>query len=321
MRLWILASLLALTPMAVQAGTLDRVRAEGVVHCGGVIHPGLLFPAPDGSYRGLEADVCRAIATAALGANARVDVHAYTLPRSYDAVRNGTDDVYFLTMSDILAAGLLPYVVPGPTVFYQSDAVLVPAASPAQRLTDLAGKLICGEPGTGPERSLIAWFAAHHTDLVFSPFQEAEEMLDAFYAGRCDAVVNQRTSLAALMLQAAEDGHPSRLLPDTVSAAPLMATTGRADAAWGAVVAWTVDTLLRGEMAGQPGPGGGTDPLPLAGAALGLAPDWQSEVIKATGNYGAIYAADIGAGSPLGLPRGLNALWTDGGLMCPPFSE
>jgi general L-amino acid transport system substrate-binding protein len=313
---------LALPLVAFAGPRLDRIRAEGVVHCGAAIRPGLAFPAQDGTWHGLEVDVCHAAAVAALGPQAKTEFHAYTLQdSSYDPVRHGEDDLSFLTASEMLAAQLLQAILPGPPVYYSSSGILVLDGSPARHVADLAGKRICAEPGTGPERSLTAWFAAHHLPLHFFMFQESDEMLDAFYAGRCEAVAHDMVNLAAIRLQASEDGHEARLLPEPLAAVPVMAATPRGDDDWSAAVAWTVETLIRAETLGTDGPGGGPEPLPLAGKALGLAPTWQADVVKAVGSYAEIYKRNLGDASPLDLPRGLNALWTDGGLMCPPFSE
>ena len=299
---------------AASAGAvLDRVRTAGVVRCGAVIRPGLAFPAPDGTWHGLEADICRAIAVAVLGPDGRYEVHAYApVTRSFDAVRAGEDDVSFLTTSEILGEHALSSVLPGPAVFYSTSAVMVPAASPARHLADLAGMTVCAEPGTGPERTLIAWSDKHRAGLHVFMFQESDEMLDAFYSGRCDAIAHDAVNLAAIGLQAAADGHRARLLPEPLAAAPVLATTPRGDGDWAAIAGWTVATLLQDADA---------ESLPLAGAPLGLADDWQAAVLKTVGTYRDIYGRTVGAGSPLDLPPGLNAVWNEGGLICPPVSQ
>ena len=314
---------LCLAPLASQAGNrLDRIRSEGVLHCGATIRPGLAFPARDGVWYGLEVEICHAAAVAILGPQAKVEFHAYTLQDStYDPVRHGGDDLSFLTASEVLAGRLLSAVLPGPPVFYTTSGILVMDQSPAHHVADLAEKRICAEPGTGPERSLQAWFAQHRLPLHFFMFQESDEMLDAFYGDRCEAVAHDTVNLAAIRLQASADGHEARLLPEPLAAVPVMATTPRGDDDWAAVVAWTVQTLIRAETLGAEGPGGGAEPLPLAGKPLGLSAAWQADILKAVGSYGQIYRRNLGEDSPLGLPRGLNALWTDGGLMCPPFTE
>ena len=318
----LIARLVWLPAAAIAGPVMDRVQQAGAVECGGVIRPGLAFPARDGTWHGLEVDICHAVAVAVLGSQARYLFHGYSeVAASYGPLRRGEHELAFLTASEMLAQTLVADLVPGPPVFFTATGVMVHAGSPAARLAELAGQRVCAEPGTGPERVLRAWFAASGVAADMVPFQEAEEMQDGFYGGRCDAIANELPRLAALRLQADADGHPARLLPDAAGADPILAATPRGDGQWSAVVAWAVGSLQRAETLGQPGPGGGADPLPLAGAALGLAPDWQATMLAATGSYAALYDRNLGARSPLELPRGLNALWTAGGLFCPPFSE
>ena len=313
MRFWLaLTALLLLSVQAVpaSAGVLDRIRAEGVLHCGGTVRPGLAFPGPDGRLAGLEVDLCRAVATAVLGPSARVDFHAYLLPASYAPLRQGRDELSFLTQSEIVDADLIGAVLPGPPVFFESDAVLVPAASPAQRVADLAGQNVCAEPGTGAERSIAPWFAARHLALRYFPFQESDEELDAYYAGHCSAMVNEITSVAAIRVEAADDGHPSRLLPDPLAAYPIVAVTGLGDPRWSALVGWIVPAVMRPQPAAD-----------TVATTFGLAPDWQAALSHGVGDYDAIFRRNLGSDSRLDLPPGLNTLWSEGGLFCPPYSE
>ncbi len=258
-------------PAAAQAGTvLDRVRAEGVLHCGAAIRPGLAFPAPDGTWHGLEVDICRAVAIAVLGPQAKVEFHAYTLQHSsYDPLRRGDDELSFLTASEMLYGGVLPHRAAraaGVLRHRRRDGDGRLARAPRRRP---GRQRICAEPGTGPERSLDACFAAHHFELHFSMFQESDEMLDAFYGGRCEAVAHETTSLAAIRLQAEQDGHEARILPEPLAAVPVMAVTPRGDDDWSAIAGWTVQTLIRARRWARR-PGRRPEPLPLAGPALGL---------------------------------------------------
>ena len=311
----------ALAPVLTAAGptlaspVLDRLHTEGVLHCGGVIRPGLAFPARDGTWHGLEVDLCQAIAVAALGPPGRSLFHGYTdVAASFDGVRRGDDEVAFLTASEVLAQNLLGVVLPGPPVFFTASGVMVHAGSPATRLADLRDHRICVEPGTGSERLLRAWFAAQAVPARFVPFQEAEEMQDGFYSRHCDAIVGELPRLAALRLQADADGHPARLLPDAVGADPILMVTPLGDSQWSAAAAWAIATLQRAETQDP-------DALPLPGAALALPQGWQAAMLAATGSYADIYRRNLGTDSPLNLPRGLNALSTAGGLFCPPFTE
>jgi general L-amino acid transport system substrate-binding protein len=313
MRVWLALTvllLLGLRTLPASAGVLARIRAEGILHCGGTVRPGLAFPGPDGKLAGLEVDLCRAVATAVLGPAARIDFHPYLLPASYDTLRQGQDELSFLTESEIIDADLAGTVLPGPPVFFESDAVLVPADSPARTVADLAGLNICSEPGTGAERSIAPWFAGRHLALSYFPFQESDEELDAYYAGHCTAMVNEITSIAAIRLQASGDGHPSRILPDQLAAYPIMAVTALGDPRWSALVGWVLPAVMRLQSAGD-----------TVVTTFGLAPGWQAAIRQAVGDYDAIFRRNLGIDSTLDLPLGLNTLWSEGGLFCPPYSE
>jgi general L-amino acid transport system substrate-binding protein len=313
MRAWLALTVLLLLGaqiMPASAAVLDRIRAEGIMHCGGTVRPGLAFPESDGKLAGLEVDLCRAVGTAVLGPAARIDFHPYLLPASYDPLRRSQDELSFLTQSEIIDADLVRTVLPGPPVFFESDAVLVPEDSPAHRVADLAGLNLCAEPGTGAQRSIAPWFAARHLALSYFPFQESDEELDAYYAGHCGAMVNEITSIAAIRVQAAGDGHPSRLLPEPLAAYPIMAVTGLGDPRWAALVGWILAAVMRPQPAAD-----------TVGATFGLAPGWQAAMRQAVGDYDAIFRRNLGSDTRLDLPPGLNTLWREGGLLCPPYSE
>ena len=307
---WAVLILLGVQTAAASAGVLDRIRAEGVLQCGGTVRPGLAFPGPDGKLAGLEVDLCRAVATAVLGSGARIAFHPYLLPASYDPLRQGQEEVSFLTESEILDANLAGTVLPGPPIFFEADAALVPAASPARRVADLAGLNVCSEPGTGAERSIAPWFAARGLPLTYFPFQESDEELDAYYAGHCSAMVNEITSIAAIRVQAAGDGHPSRLLPEPLATYPIMAVTSLADPRWSALVGWILPAVMRPQPAAD-----------TVATTFGLAPEWQAAMRQAVGDYDTIFQRNLGHGTSLDLPPGLNTLWSEGGLFCPPYSE
>ena len=313
MRAWLALTVLLLLGaqiMPASAGVLDRIRVEGIMHCGGTVRPGLAFPGPDGKLAGLEVDLCRAVGTAVLGPAAKIDFHPYLLPASYDPLRRGQDELSFLTQSEIINADLESTVLLGPPVFFESDAVLVPADSKARGVADLAGLNVCAEPGTGAERSIAPWFAARHLALSYFPFQESDEELDAYYAGHCAAMVNEITSIAAIRVQAAGDGHPSRLLPEPLAAYPIMAVTRLGDPRWAALVGWILAAVMRPQPAAD-----------AVAATFGLTPGWQDKMRQAVGDYDAIFRRDLGSDTKLDLPPGLNTLWSEGGLLCPPYSE
>ena len=297
---------------AAVGATIDRVRAAGVLHCGGAPRPGLASLAEDGGMSGLEVDLCRAIAGAVLGDDAKIEFHPYALGQDFERLRRGDDAVAFVTGSELLANSLLDAVVPGTAVFYQTNGVMVSAGSKAEHLADLAGSMVCAEPGTGPERTLLAYFRNNNIEISYSGWQEEEEMLDAFEVGRCPAVALETTALAAQRADGKARGHPIRILPEPLSASPVLAVSGLDDARWAAIVAWTMQTVMQ--------PRAAATALPIPGAGLGLTPGWQARATTA-GVYAAIVARNLGPQSPLQLPPALDAPWRDGGLLCPAGAE
>ncbi len=310
LRFLLIALLLAASPAG--AATMDQVRAAGVLRCGGAPRPGLAEPAEGGGMAGLEVDLCRAIAAAVLGDGARVEFHPYALGQDFERLRRGDDAVAFLTGSELLANNLLDAVVPGPAVFHQTNGVMVADGHPAQHLSDLAGTMVCAEPGTGPERTLLAYFRSRGVAIRYSGWQEEEEMLDAFEVGRCPAVAMETTALAAQRADGQARGRSIRILPEPLSATPILAVTGTSDARWAAVLTWSMAALMP--------PGAGAEALPVPGGGLGLTPGWQARA-AAGGSYDALLARNLGAASPLRLPAALDASWRDGGLNCPPRAE
>ena len=287
------------------------------MRCGAVIRPGLAFPAADRTWHGLEVDMCRAGAAAVLGAGAGIEFHGYVTDKDFARLASGDDDVAFLTASEMHANGMFGTVLPGPAIFYQTTRLMVQDGNPAQHVADQLDTRICAEPGTGPERNLQEYMARRAIPFRQSMWQELEEMMDAFYVGRCPAVAGEETALAALRLGSEAEGHPARLLPEPLAAAPVGIATPAGDPGWAAVAHWTVQTVLAAERSPRvQGPR-----LPVPAPPLGLQPGWQDQVTEAVGTYPEAFARSLGAGSPLDLPPGLNARWNEGGLFAPPAVE
>jgi general L-amino acid transport system substrate-binding protein len=270
---------------------------------------------------GLLAEICRAIAVAALGPKGQAAFSLYDADVDFDAIRRSTDDVFFLDASAVAAQHLAGHVVPGPTVYIETTTVLVKDADPARHLADLAGKPICFMLGDAAQRNLEAWFAAHDLPFQRMGYQEEGEMTDAFDSGVCRGLAGETTALAGLRLGGDGRQAGGRILPETLTAFPILALTGTSDAQWSALVGWTVDTLIAAEAPKEDWSAGGVDALPLAMPELGLPDDWQRQVIAAVGTYADIYRRTLGDASPFKLPPGPNASWRDSGLMLAPHAE
>jgi general L-amino acid transport system substrate-binding protein len=303
----------ALFQPAHAAGVIERIRAEGVLHCGAAERPGFAEIAPDSGAKGVAVELCRAVAVAVLGPSGRVSFSLYEAPRTYDGVRQGSDALAFLTGGEIAEQSLAGAVLPGPNVFVSTIGVMVPAVSKARRLGDLSGETVCLMIGSAAQRALDHAAAALHLGIARLPFEEDVEMLDAYNAGRCDAVVGEATYLADMRQNPGVRRLESRLLPETLSADPIMAATPQDDGAWAADVAWVIDALLLADARDNTWTGV-RESLP-AQVPPGLRAGWRADVAASAGSYGAIIRRNLS--EELGLAPGPNALWP-AGLLLPP---
>jgi general L-amino acid transport system substrate-binding protein len=301
----LLATLLVLPSAAPRAGVvLDRVRSDRILRCGAVARPGIAEA--EGSPTGVLVDLCRAVAIALLGPSAQSSFSFYESPRSYDAVRQGTDEVGFLTGSEIAEQQLARFISPGPTVLISMVGVMVPDTSPVQHLADLTGQTVCLLIGSRAQRALESVAESLHLAMSRLTFEEDVELLDAYNAGNCSAAVGESTYLADMRQHAGIRRLASRFLPDVLSPDPIIAMTPRSDGDWSATVGWVIDVLLAAEA-----PAGRWGGAPVAE----LRPDWQRDVSAAVGGYGAIIRRNLTV--RLGLPPGPNAVWPAGMLLPP----
>ncbi len=319
--LW-LGLVLTAVCLPVRAQTvLDRIHARGAVRCASTPRPGLAQAGGERPLDGLLVDVCRALATAVLGTPDRIEYRVYTTPADFDRVRRHDDDVFFLSGREMANADVAGAVVPGPTVFIESDAVMVPRGSAAKQLADLAGRGICFLIGDTAEQGLEAWFQASGRRWFRHAFSEPSEMEDAYAVRRCDGLAAEATELARIRGLSGHARAVSRILPEPLVLFPIVAATGLDDARWSAVVAWTVHTLIDGAKPASPWFAGGASAMPVAAPELDLSPGWQAKVLDSTGDLGAMFARHLGADSALQLDAGPNRPHSQGGLLLSPFVE
>jgi general L-amino acid transport system substrate-binding protein len=305
------------------AGTvIDRIKSNNVIRCGGVPRSGLFGLSPTGkSAAGLYLDLCRAIGAALLGPEGRIEFRAYDSDKAFNSARAGADDVMFLSGTEILAQGLGGKLVIGPPVFFDATAVMVPANSPVNKLTDLAGQSLCFYQGTNAERDMDAFMAAHNLDFVRKGFMEYVETYDTYNARVCGVLVDELQALAAERLDDADKPLDSRILSEPLATFPIVAATPTADGQWSAIVALALATLQRAEIPGAEWKASGLESFKVQAPELGLADDWQKRVVGAAGSYADIYARNLGEGSRLKLPRGRNAPAELGGGFATPYDD
>jgi general L-amino acid transport system substrate-binding protein len=296
-------------PRADAAGMLDRVRAAGMLRCGAAERPGVA-EAEEATARGVAVDLCRAVAIAVLGPTGRISFRIYDSERDFGAVRQGTDELAFLSGDDIADHALTGAILPGPVAVIDGIGIMVPETSPVHSMADLNGKTVCLMIASGAQRVLERAVAALHLDIGRIAFQEDSEMLDAYNVQRCQAVVGETTYLADMRRDGGVNRLQSRLLPPLV-VDPVIAATPVADGSWGALVYWVIGALMR---AGSADDGWEAAAFPVNARALGLQADWREMVLAQVGSYAEIVRRNFGA---LGIGAGPNAPWPSGVMVAP----
>ena len=317
-----IAFALALPSAALAGPVVERIKADNVIRCGGVSRPGLVTQSPDGlKAAGLYLDLCRAIGAALLGPGGRIEFHPYDSDKSFERVRRGADDLFFVDGSEILDHGLAGHLTLGPAIYFVALAAMAPGDSSIRGLKDLAGKRVCFYQGDNAHRRLEAWMAAHGLDFVRMGYMEYGELYDAYNARVCEAEVGEAGDLAVARLS--DKGRPlaSRIVPEALATFPIFAATPASDPQWSAIVAWAIYALQRAELPATLWAASGADSMPVAGRELGLPDDWRARVVGAAGSYADLYARNLGERSRLNLPRGPNAPAEAGGLFVMPYRE
>ena len=316
---------------AASAGTLDDVKAKGFVQCG--VNTALAgFSAPDdkGEWTGLDVDFCRAVAAAIFGDGTKVKFTPLSAKDRFTALQSGEVDILSRnttwTISRDTALGLNFAGV----TYYDGQGFMINAQKlPGVNSTlQLSGASVCVQSGTTTELNLADYFKANNLEYNPVVFEKVEEANAAYDSGRCDAYTTDQSGLYAIRLTLAAPGDHV-VLPEIISKEPLGPAVRQGDDQWFDVVKWTYFALLNAEelgitqanveeMKNSPNPEIkrvlGVEAETKIGTDLGLTNDWVVNIVKATGNYGEIFENNVGAGSPLKISRGINALWTKGGL-------
>ena len=324
-----LAFLLAQAAPASAKETLEAVAAQQTLRCGITEgSPGLADQGDDGAWRGFDADVCRAVAAAALGEAAQVEFVPLAADTANDALAAGKVDVLARGRFLRQAAGRVAVRFVTFT-FVDAQSFLVPAENRVKNALQLDGARICLRDGTGAEANLAAFGRSAKIRFETVVLSASEPLSAALREGRCDAVSAGRLELAMARRDMADRAHEFEILPEVLSRDQTGPFVRDGDQPWFNLVKWTVFALIQAEELGiardnvEALRATSEDPrvrrfLGLEGglgAALGVGDDWVYRIIRAVGNYGEIYDRHLGPETPLGLERGPNALWSDGGLL------
>ena len=317
-----------------QAGTLEDVQARGVLNC--VVSTGVAgFAYPDdaGKWHGFDVDFCRATAAAVLGDPEAIKAVTSTGKTRFTKLNAGEGDVLWrnttITFSRDVGVKLRFHGVN----YYDGQGFMVPKSLGISSAKELDGASVCIQTGTTTELNLADYFHSNGMKYEAVTIETNNEARQNYLAGRCDVYTTDASGLASTR-STFTDPENHVVLPEIISKEPLGPATRHGDDQWSDIVTWVLNATVTAEEKGVTSANvddmkaSSKDPEVLRllgvegnqGAELGLSVDWAYNIIKSVGNYGEIFERNIGVNTPIGLARGLNALWTDGGLQySPPF--
>ncbi len=316
------------------AGTMADVQAKGFLQCG--VSTGLVgFAAPDanGNWDGFDVSVCRAVAAAVLGDPQAVKFTPTTGKTRFTALASGEVDMLARNTTWTFSRDVdLKFEFVGVN-YYDGQGFMVPKELGVASAKDLDGATVCIQTGTTTELNLADFFRSNNISYEPVPIETNAEAQQQYLAGACDVYTTDASGLAATRATF-ENPDAHTLLPEIISKEPLGPLVRHGDNQWGDVVRWTLNALISAEELGVTS--ANIDELSKGtnnpevnrmlgtegdlGGMLGLDKEWARRAISAGGNYAEIFERNIGSSTPVGLARGLNALWSDGGILySPPF--
>src|SRR5437764_14031018 len=314
---------------AVAGQTFDAVKAKGFVQC--AVNTGLAgfsFSDSQGKWTGLDVDLCKAIAVAMFGDAEKVKFTPTTAQQRFVALQSGEVDVITRNATQTLLRDTsLGFNIAGVN-FYDGQGFIVPAKSNLKSAKELNGATMCVQPGMTTELNLADYFRANKMEFKPVVIEKLDEALNAFFSGRCDVYTGDSSALNANRLSQAPNPDDYVILPERISKEPLAPVVRHGDEEWNDIVRWVVYALIEAEEKGitqknVDDMAKSDDPnikrmlgvTPGMGKALGLDEKWAYNEIKLVGNYGEIFDRTLGKDTELKFDRGLNNLWTHGGLM------
>ncbi|MGZ9810949.1 amino acid ABC transporter substrate-binding protein [Pseudoroseicyclus sp. H15] len=319
---------------AASAATLDDVKEAGVLNCG--VTTGLVgFAAPDanGEWEGFDVGICRAVAAAVLGDPTAVNFVPTTGQTRFTALASGEIDLLARNTTWTFSRDVdLKFEFVGIN-YYDGQGFMVPKALGVSSAKELDGATVCIQTGTTTELNLADYFRVNNISYEPVPIETNAEAQQQYLAGACDVYTTDASGLAATRATFENPGDHV-ILPEITSKEPLGPLVRHGDNDWGDIARWTLNALIAAEEYGVTSANveelsQGTDNPEInrllgtegdLGGMLGLDADWAKNAIMAVGNYGELFEQNIGESTPIGLARGLNAQWTNGGLLyAPPF--
>jgi general L-amino acid transport system substrate-binding protein len=322
-----LIMLLACGTQAAESPTLKAVQARGELICGanGQL-AGFGMPDPQGNWTGFDVDFCRAVAAAIFNDPTKVKFVPLIAANRFTALQSGEVDVLARNTTWTMSRNTTLGIDFAAVNFYDGQGFIVHKELKVSSALELNGAAVCVQQGTTTELNLADYFRSHQMTLKTVTFATVDEAVKAYDSGRCDAYTTDSSALYGERLQLSNP-EDNIVLPEIISKEPLSPSVRQGDDVWENVVRWTHHAMVDAEELGvtkanvdaqlkSPNP----EIRRLLGVegqfgqSLGLSNDWAYRIIKYIGNYGESFERNVGQGSPLKIARGLNALWTKGGL-------
>ncbi|MCK6453389.1 MAG: amino acid ABC transporter substrate-binding protein [Alphaproteobacteria bacterium] len=325
------AAVLALCGAAQAQQTLENVKKRGQLVCGvSQGNPGFSNPDAQGNWTGLDVALCRAVSAAIFADAKRIKFVPLSAKDRFTALQSGEVDLLSRTTTWTMSRDTqlgFDFVAVN---FYDGQGFMVPKKSGVKSALELKGATVCTATGTTTELNLADYFRANKMEYKVVAFEKTDEVNAAYDSGRCDAYTTDRSSLASQRTKLKVPGDHV-ILPEVISKEPLGPVVRHGDANWGDIVRWSYFAMVNAEELGVTSKN--VDEMKKSsnpeikrmlglegdfGKMIGLDNAWAYNIIKQVGNYDEAYEASVGPKTPVGLPRGVNALWTKGGVQYAP---
>lgn len=324
------AAVMSVVATQVQAGTLEDVKARDELNC--VVSTGVAgFAAPDadGEWQGFDIDFCRAVAAAVVGDGQKVKFVPSTGKTRFTLLNSGEGDILFRNTTETMSRDADLKLTFMPVNYYDGQGFMLRKDLGVNSAKELDGASVCIQTGTTTELNLADYFRVNGMTYEPVPIETNEEAQASYLGGRCDVYTTDASGLAATR-SSFKDPAAHVILPEIISKEPLGGAVRHGDDQWADIGKWVVNALIAAEELGitaanidsmASAAGDNPDVNRLLGtegdfgAMIGLDKQWAVRAIKAGGNYGEIFERNIGTNTPVGLARGLNAQWKDGGIL------
>lgn len=330
-RFFVALTLFVSAGAAAQADTLDTVKGRGAVVCGvsqGL--PGFSNPDNQGQWTGIDVDICRALAAAIFGNAEAVKYTALSAKERITALQSGEVDLLARNTTWSMHRDTALGIDFTAVNYYDGQGFMVRKELGVSSAKELDGATLCTNQGTTTELNAADYFRSNGMQYDMVAFEKADEAIAAYNTGRCDAYTTDHSALYAQRLKLTEP-NAHMVLPEIISKEPLSPVVRQGDDVWADIVKWSHYATVAAEELGVTSEN--VDRMKSAknpsirrllgldgtfGDNLGIRQDWAYQIIRHVGNYGEIFERNVGVNTPLGIKRGLNALWTEGGLQYAP---